>query len=416
MKGTWLRILGLLVFVATLAVGGGWWMMRGQGGSAAISPAKADTSATDTAPPASDVKSTPLPAPDRDSLTLPGVIEPYESVPVSAKLTAAIASMQVRDGSMVSKGQLLCTLESEELTRQIDSARLALIQAQETLRRARETHTNDAQRKGIALGNAERDLASFQVDSRLQLQQAEAVLKRAQRELADNQALLQAKAVSADQVRAKQDAVEDAQRSYDQKRAAAEAGMEARKKALEQAQLEARTEAVSEKDIAAYELATANAHAELAERQKRLADLRVTAPVSGTVRFIPRTRTSSMMATGQSAEVLGPGVRVYEGDPFLEIATTERACVRVDVDETDIRRLHIGMKAKITGDAFTGRELQGEISEIQISGKSAGQGVTLFPVTVRIISPLEGVRMGMTADVTIKLAKDESADDGGKRE
>ncbi len=402
MKGAWLRIVGLLGFVAVLAVGGGWWMMHGQGGMAASSPtqsANADT-ATTAAP-----EPKPLPAIDRDSLTLPGVIEPYESVPVSAKLTAAIASMQVRDGSMVSKGQLLCTLESDELTRQIDSTRLAVIQAQETLRRARETHANDAQRKGIVLANAERDLASFQVDSRLQLQQAEAVLKRAQRELADNQALLQAKAVSADQVRAKQEAAEDAQRSYDQKRAAVEAGLEARRKALEQAQLEARTEAVSEKDIAAYELAAANAQAELAERQKRLADLRVTAPVSGTVRFIPRTRTSSMMATGQSVEVLGPGVRVYEGDPFLEIATTERACVRVDVDETDIRRLHIGMSAKITGDAFIGRELQGEISEIQIAGRSAGQGVTLFPVTIRIASPLKDVRMGMTADVTIRLAK-----------
>ncbi len=267
----------------------------------------------------------------------------------------------------------------------------------------------------IALSNAERELTSYQTDSQLQLQQAEAALKRAERELADAQALLQAKAVSADQVRAKQEAVDDAKRSLEQRRTAAEAGIETRKKALEQAQLEARTEAVSEKDISAYELARANAQAALAERQKRLADLRVVAPVSGTVRFVPRTRTSSMMATGQSSEVLGPGVRVYEGDPFLEIATTERACVRVDVDETDIRRLHVGVKAKITGDAFAGRELEGEISEIQIAGKSAGQGVTLFPVTVRITSPLKDVRMGMTADVTIKLAKDSEDRKGALR-
>jgi hypothetical protein len=95
---------------------------------------------------------------------------------------------------------------------------------------------------------------------------------------------------------------------------------------------------------------------------------------------------------------------VYEGDPFLEIATTERACVRIEVDETDIGRLHIGMPAKITGDAFAGRELTGRISEIQTSGRKAGQGVTLFPVTVLIGSPLKDVRMGMTADVTIKCA------------
>ena len=407
MKGTWIRILGLLIFVGLLAIGGGWWMMRRQGASDTVPPTPTASADTNTNEAASALGMRPLPPIDRDSLTLPGVIEPYESVPVSAKLTAAIASMHVRDGSMVSKGQLLCTLESDELTRQIDSSRLALMQAQETLRRARETHANDAQRRAIALSNADRELASYQADSQLQLQQSEAALKRAERDLSDHQALYQAKAVSADQVRAKQEAVDDAKRSLEQRRTAAEAGLEARRKALEQAQLEARIEAVSEKDIKAYRLAAANAQAELAERQKRLADLRVVAPVSGTVRFIPRTRTSSMMATGQSAEVLGPGVRVYEGDPFLEIATTERACVRVDVDETDIRRLHIGMKAKITGDAFARRELAGEVSEIQIAGKSAGQGVTLFPVTVRITSPLKDARMGMTADVTMKLAKDD---------
>jgi hypothetical protein len=121
-----------------------------------------------------------------------------------------------------------------------------------------------------------------------------------------------------------------------------------------------------------------------------------------------------MTLTGQSAEVLGPGVRVYEGDPFLEIASTDRACVRVDVDETDVVRLHIGMPAKITGDAFAGREFKGEVSEIQIAGRRAGRGVTLFPVTVRIVSPLDGVRMGMTADVTLKLAEDNRAEEGDR--
>ena len=74
------------------------------------------------------------------------------------------------------------------------------------------------------------------------------------------------------------------------------------------------------------------------------------------------------------------------------------------------------MKARITGDAFAGRELEGEISEIQITGKSAGQGVTLFPITVRITSPLKEVRMGMTADVTIRLTNDDSPDTGGTRQ
>jgi multidrug resistance efflux pump len=207
--------------------------------------------------------------------------------------------------------------------------------------------------------------------------------------------------------------VEDAQRAVQQRKAASEAGIASREKALEQARLESAQELVSEKDIKAAELAVANAGVELAERERRRADIRITAPVGGTVHFIPRTRTTAMVVTGPSAEVLGPGVRVYEGDPFLEIATTEQACVRIEVDETDIGRLHIGMPAKISGDAFAGRELTGRISEIQTSGRKAGQGVTLFPVTVLISSPLKDVRMGMTADVTIRLIPGPEQPKGG---
>jgi multidrug efflux pump subunit AcrA (membrane-fusion protein) len=409
MGATWLRILGLLLFVGVLAGAGGWYLTRAPGGSGPVAaPAAAATV------PASDAKAeAPAPKIDRNSLVLPGVIEPYESVPVSAKLTAAIASLTVRDGSMVSKGQLLCVLDDEELARQIDSIRLALMNAQEGLRRAREAHRADAQRKAIVLSAAQRDLESFKTESRLQAQEAQTALTRAERDAADYETLYQTKAVPGDEVRVRREKAEDAKRALEQRQAASDAGLASRQKALEQAQLDLATEAVSEKDVKAGELAVANAQSELAERRRRLADLRVTAPVSGTVRFIPRTRTSSMMPTGQSAEVLGPGVRVYEGDPFLEIATTERACVRVDVDETDIQRVHIGMKAKITGDAFPGRELPGEVSEIQIAGRKAGQGVTLFPVTILITSPLQGVRMGMTADVTIKLGEDARPGKGG---
>jgi len=412
MKGTWLRLLSLLAFVVILAGVGGWWMMRGQTGQSLVTapdkPTAEDAAAGAPEPPPLKI--------DRNTLTLPGVIEPYESVPVSARLTANIASLRVRDGSSVAKGQLLCVLDDSELRQQIDSARLISLQAEETLRRARETRAAEAERETLALSTAQRELESYRTESELQLQQAEAALDRTEKELADREALHQAKAVSADEVRVRREAVDDARRAYEQRRAATEAGMASRRRAVEQAQLDIRTESVSQQDIKAYELGVDNARAELEERQRRLADTRVVAPIGGTVRIIPRTRTSAMMVTGQSAEVLGPGVRVYEGDPFLEIATTERACVRIEVDETDVGRLHVGMKARITGDAFGGRELEGEVAEVQIAGRKAGQGVSLFPLTVLISSPLEGVRMGMTADVTIKLSPSDAQEEEGEQQ
>jgi len=405
----WLRVLGLIFLVIATAAMGGWWLMRGQTGpapTAALAEApKGDTAAA---------KEQVLPKIDKDALTLPGIVEPYESVPVSARITANIASMKVRDGSLVTKGQLLCVLDDIELRQEIDAARLALMQAQETRRRSKETHAIDLERKRVALAAAQTDLASFRTESSAQVQQAEAALRRAETEVRRYQKLYESKAISEEQLRLKRDAAEDAQTALDQKKAAVEAGIASRQKALEQAQLETGQELVSEKDIKAAELAATNAQDELDERERKTADIRILAPVGGTVHFIPRTRTTAMVVTGPSAEVLGPGVRVYEGDPFLEIATTELACVRIEVDETDIGRLRIGMPANITGDAFARRELVGRISEIQTSGRKAGQGVTLFPVTVFISSPLKDVRMGMTADVMIRFEGSQSVE-GEKR-
>ena len=80
MKGTWIRIVLLLLMVLALAVGGGWWMMRGQlGGNSSTTP-----------PPKAAPKPPADPAPTvtfakGEAITLPGVIEPYESLPVAAR-------------------------------------------------------------------------------------------------------------------------------------------------------------------------------------------------------------------------------------------------------------------------------------------------------------------------------------------
>jgi multidrug efflux pump subunit AcrA (membrane-fusion protein) len=406
-RGTWLRILGLLAFVTILAAAGGWWIIRGQAGGAihVTPPDPVDAVAAPSPEPS------PLMTIDRNRLVLPGVVEPYESMPVSAKLTANIAVMKVRDGSAVTKGELLCVLDDIEIRQQIDTARLIYLHAQETLRRAREAHADEMERERLVLSTAEHEMESYQTQSQLELEDARAALDRAELDLANYEALYEQEFVSAHDVRAKRDLVDDARRALRRKQAAVDARTKVLEDRVQQARLDCEAEATSERDIAAYELAVANAKTELAEREGRLPDVRITAPIGGTVRIIPRTRTSAMMVTGPSAEVLGPGVRVYEGDPFLEIAATDRACVRVQVDETDVSRIHVGMPATITGDAFPDRELEGRVSEIQIAGRAAARGVSLFPVTVLITSPLHEVRMGMTADVTLQLEPREKEED-----
>ena len=393
-----------------------------------------------------------------DSINVSSVIEPFGAIPVSSQVTANITNLLVSDGSVVRKGQVLCILDDSELRRQIDSAQLDLVKANETLRNATRKRDMSSQDKLLTLARAQQDLTAaqtkqplelqhaqdtlaqtqreqsdFTVSQPLELRSAQDTLARLQQELADYEMLRQAKAVAADEVRKKREAVEDAQRALNllrisqeaairKKREAVEdarhaftflqtsqeAKIKALEKAVEQARLDINDESVTGEDIQAYQLAIQNTQEELAECQRRLTDTRIIAPSSGTVRIISRTKTADMTAAGESAEKLGPGVRVYEGDPFLEISSAQ-ACCRIEVDETDIARLRLGMKATISGDAFPGKVLDGKIVAIQTSAHNAAQGISLFPITVEITSPLEeGIRMGMTADVAVQLTKSET--------
>ena len=260
----WFRVVGLIVVVIVIAAMGGWWLIRGQAGPAPAAALAETPKSGDAA-----VEKQPLPKIDKDALTLPGIIEPYESVPVSAKLTANIAAMKVRDSTLVTKSELLCVLDDIDLRQDIDAAKLALMQAQETLRRSKETHSADLERKRVVTATAQTDLESFRSESAAQIQQAEAALRRAQTEAERYQKLYQSNAISEEQVRLKREAAEDAQTTLEQRKAAAGAGIASRQKALEQAQLEAGQESVSEKDIIASELAVTNARNEFSKRERK---------------------------------------------------------------------------------------------------------------------------------------------------
>jgi multidrug efflux pump subunit AcrA (membrane-fusion protein) len=395
MKGTWLRIIMLLIFVGGVAMTGGWLVLRGD-------TPELPKIAADEPPAIEESRPQDIPVPDTNSITLSSIIEPFEAIPISARITANISGLSVRDGSTVRKGQLLCILDDTEIRRDIDSARLSLLRAENALDSARRTRDSSSKTASLALTQARQNLSAAQTKNSLEMQEAQDLLSRAKRELSDYEILLKAKAVSADDVIKKREAVEDAKRTLDLLSASQSADIEAKLKAVEKAELDVENECVSGKDIEACQKAVSNAQEELADRRNLLADTRITAPIGGAVRIIPRTKTSSSTATGQSAEKLGPGVRIYEGDPFLEIVT-EQACCRVEVDETDVARLRVGTPASISGDGFGRQKLSGKVAEILASGRKAAEGISLFPVTILITSPMHGARMGMTADVTVDL-------------
>ena len=77
--------------------------------------------------------------------------------------------------------------------------------------------------------------------------------------------------------------------------------------------------------------------------------------------------------------------------------------ITLNIDELDITKVAVGQQAIVTADAVPGSEFKAEITEMSINGTSVN-GVTTYPVTVKIASP-EGLLPGMNVDVEIIISE-----------
>ncbi len=98
----------------------------------------------------------------------------------------------------------------------------------------------------------------------------------------------------------------------------------------------------------------------------------------------------------QAGEYANPGA------PVTALTDVTMLEVDVNLDETDVVKIALGMQVFVTVDAFPGMEVNGEV--IKIAPIAAVQsGVVLYPVTVRL-DPMElPLRSGMTVNVTFPI-------------
>jgi len=98
----------------------------------------------------------------------------------------------------------------------------------------------------------------------------------------------------------------------------------------------------------------------------------------------------------QAGEFANPGTPV--------IALTDVSILEADVnlDETDVVRITIGMTVVVTVDAFPGMEMSGKVIEIAPTA-NVQSGVVLYPVTVRLDPTDLPLRSGMTINVIFPI-------------
>lgn len=98
----------------------------------------------------------------------------------------------------------------------------------------------------------------------------------------------------------------------------------------------------------------------------------------------------------QAGEYANPGA------PVIALTDVTMLEVNVNLDETDVVKIALGMQVIVTVDAFPGAEVSGEVIEVAPTA-AVQSGVVLYPVTVRLNSTELPLRSGMTVNVSFPI-------------
>lgn len=272
-------------------------------------------------------KNTPAAQPvriDRSRIAAPGRVEPVsEELKIASQIAGRLKEVRVEEGDRVERGQVLAVIDNDDYR-----ASVALADAQVRLK--------EAELRRVVNGAREQERR----EAGAAVAEAEAVLENARAEMLRRQGLFR----SGDISRA------DAERAEREFRVAEARVQEARE---HHAFLDA-TARDEDRDRAAADLESARARAELA--RANLEKTIVRAPIAGIV-------LRRYLKTGES-------VSDTPDTPIVSLGNQSVLRVRVDVDETDVGRIHLGQRAYVTADAYGDERFWGRVVRIgQILGR-----------------------------------------------
>ncbi|HEY3491244.1 MAG TPA: efflux RND transporter periplasmic adaptor subunit [Candidatus Deferrimicrobiaceae bacterium] len=314
-------------------------------------------------------------------LKVTGIVDGIE-VNLAPKVAGKIASIGCREGDRVSEGQLLVTLDSDDVKASVAQAAAAVARARADIRVASAAVESAASN----IVGAEADIRSARADQA----KAESQLAETRQETERRKSLLAEGFIP-------QETLDQAALVSDVNAASLDSAREKLNAARTRKEI-----AISQKVAAANQLESAKAglaetEANLAFYRSKLADTGIKAPVSGTVIF----------------KALEKGEMVSPGATILTIVDLGSLYARVDIDETRIGRIALGRPAFVTVEGVGGKTFDGSIAEIGRFGEFATQrdvvrgreDIKTFRVKVRFDDSSGTLKPGMTVEVRIPLAR-----------
>jgi HlyD family secretion protein len=294
-----------------------------------------------------------------DALTLYGNVD-IRQVQLAFNGSERIATMQAKEGDSVKKGQLLATLDTVRLARNVDLQRAQLASQRQVVSR-------------LESGSRPEEISKAQADveaARIDAENAESNYQRL-KTLAEQHFI---STQQADDAHAKSDA--------------AQARYRALQETLKLVQMGPRKE-----DIAAAKAMLKASQAALGVARKSLADASLYAPEDGIIQ----------------ERILEPGDMASPQRPVYTLALTDPIWVRAYVQGTDLGKLKPGMRAEVSTDSFPGKNYRAWVGYISPTAEFTPKSVEttevrsslVYQVRIFVCNSQDELRLGMPATVTI---------------
>jgi len=371
-----------------------------------------------------------------------GTIQPREQITLRNEVEGrtSIVSL-VPDGTRVKAGDLLVELDASTLKDskidqdiQVQRAEAAFINAQETLAVVKNQAQSDVDVAKLNLQFAEQDLQQYKegqypnektaAENEITLRQEE--LTRAEETLTWSQKLYKEKYISQTEWQADKLAVtrsnnnlvlaENSKKlledfTYHRNIAQLESDVHQAKMALERTERKAKADVVqADADLKAKELEYRRQAEKFKKIEDQLGKTKIYAPQDGMVVY---ATTSGQRGPFDRREPMDIGVEVTERQDLINLPTTASMKARVDIHETSLEKVRVGLPTVITIDALAGKKFLGHVGTIaplpDARSMWMNPDLKIYPTDIYLEDSDIALRTGMSCKAEIIVAQYEDA-------
>jgi HlyD family secretion protein len=359
-----------------------------------------------------------------DHVVVSGNIELTE-VNIAFKTAGRLIERNLDEGDSVKKGQIVARLDRDQLVAQrereaasLASADAQLAQAETSLEWQKQTLAADVEQKSADLRSMEARLSELEngsrpqekLDAKAAVDAARSEVERAKRDWDRAQTLYKNDDISTaqyDQYRNRWESADAALKSATEREGLVLAGprveqikaqaavVEKSRGALKMAEANSLEMKRRTQELTARQAEIARSKANIALIDSQLADTIAASPVDGVV----------LVKAADVGEVLSAGTTV------VTIGDIEHPWLRGYINETDLGRVKIGSKARVTTDSYKGKIYDGRVTFISSEAEFTPKQIQteqervklVYRIKIEVDNPRHELKSNMPADAEIVL-------------